>query len=156
MTMRDRITALLSTGPRDGPPAVAALVVRLVSGAIFIAFGVVKFTRHASEVASFQAYGLPAPDAFVYAIGVVELVGGALLVVGLLTRPAALMMAGDMVGAVVVSGIGLGEPVSLTLAPALLILMVLLLWLGPGSLALDRLLFNRSRAAPPRPPASRA
>jgi len=156
MTMRDRLTVLLSSGPRTGPLAAAAFVARLVAGAIFIAFGVVKFTRHASEVASFQAYGLPAPDAFVYAIGIVEVVGGALLVAGLLTRPAALVMAGDMVGAIVVSGIGLGEPVSLTLAPALLILMVLLLWLGPGSAALDRLVLNPSRGAPPRPPASPA
>jgi putative oxidoreductase len=148
--MRDSFTVLLTSGPRHGRWAAVALAARLVAGAVFIGFGIVKFTRHASEVASFQAYGLPAPDAFVYAIGVVEVIGGALLVAGLATRLAALVMAGDMVGAIVVSGIGLGEPVSLTLAPALLILMILLLWLGPGSAAVDRVLVSRSRGAPPR------
>ncbi|MFL5820923.1 MAG: DoxX family protein [Solirubrobacteraceae bacterium] len=156
MTTRDRLTVLLSSGPRDGPAAAAALVVRLAAGAVFLAFGVVKFTRHASEVASFQAYGLPVPEAFVYVIGVIELAGGAMLIAGLATRVAALVMAGDMVGAIVVSGIGLGEPVSLTLAPALLILMVALLWVGPGCLALDRVVFNGSRRAPPRRPATPA
>jgi putative oxidoreductase len=150
MTMRDRLTVLLTSGPRHGPLAAAALVARLSAGAIFIGFGIVKFTSHASEVASFKAYGLPAPDAFVYVIGVVEVVGGALLVAGLATRLAAMVMAGDMVGAIAVSGVGLGEPVSLTLAPALLILMVLVLWLGPGPAALDRLVVSRWRGAPPR------
>ena len=105
-------------------------------------------------MASFQAYGLPAPDAFVYAIGVLEVVGGVLLVAGLATRPTALILAGDMVGAIVVSGIGLGEPVSLTLAPALLILMVLLIWVGPGSAALDGRVVSRRRAPPRSPPSA--
>ena len=153
MTMREGISTLLSSGPRHGRLAVAALVVRLAAGAVFIAFGIVKFTRHASEVASFQAYGLPAPDAFVYAIGVLEVVGGVLLVAGLATRLTALVLAGDMVGAIVVSGIGLGEPVSLTLAPALLILMVLLVCVGPGSAGLDGRVVSRRRV-PPRPPPS--
>ena len=154
MTMRERISTLLWSGPRHGRLAVAALVVRLAAGAVFIAFGIVKFTRHASEVASFQAYGLPAPDAFVYAIGVLEVVGGVLLVAGLATRPTALILAGDMVGAIVVSGIGLGEPVSLTLAPALLILMVFLVWVGPGSAALDGRVVSRRRAPPRSPPSA--
>jgi len=49
---------------------------------VFVVFGVGKFTNHASELASFHQYGLPAPDAFVYVIGVVELVGGVLLILG--------------------------------------------------------------------------
>jgi putative oxidoreductase len=154
--MRESLTVLLTSGPRHGRWAVAALVLRLAAGAVFIAFGIVKFTRHASEVASFQAYGLPAPDLFVYVIGVVEVLGGVLLVAGLATRPTALVLAGDMVGAIVVSGIGLGEPVSLTLAPALLTLMVLLLWVGPGAAALDSRVISRPPGAPPRPPASAA
>ena len=51
---------------------------------------------------------------------------------------AALVLAGDMVGAVVVSGIGLGELVSLTLAPAELVICLLLFWRGPGMRSLDR------------------
>ncbi|MCA1689067.1 MAG: DoxX family protein, partial [Actinobacteria bacterium] len=109
----------------------------VLSGAVFVAFGVGKFTSHASELDSFRGYGLPAPDAFVYLIGVVEIVGGLLLVVGLATRAASLVLAANMVGAILVSGIGRGEPISLTLAPALLVAMLLLVWRGPGRWALD-------------------
>src|SRR5689334_6708010 len=113
-------------------------VLRLGSGGVFVVFGAGKFVDHASELASFQAYGLPAPDAFVYAIGVIELVGGLLLIVGLATRPAALVLAGDMIGAILVSGVGLGELVSLTLAPAQLAVCLFLVFTGPGMWALDR------------------
>jgi putative oxidoreductase len=106
--------------------AVAAL--RIAAGAVFVAFGIGKFTAHASELASFRDYGLPAPEVFVYAVGVVEIVGGALLMFDRLTRPAALVLAIDMVGAIVVSGIAKGEPISLTLAPALLATTLLVLW----------------------------
>jgi putative oxidoreductase len=107
--------------------------VRWVSGAVFVVAGIVKFTAHAHEVQSFESYGLPTPDAFVYLIGTLEIVGGGLLVAGLLTRLVALALAGTMVGAIVVSGIGEGEVVpSLTLAPALLAAMLFLLWAGGG------------------------
>ena len=114
------------------------LVARLLSGGVFIAFGAGKFANHASELASFKSYGLPAPEPFVVAIGVIELVGGLLLIAGVLTRPTALVLAGDMVGAIVVSGIAKGEPISLTLAPAELILMLTLLWTGSGAHSLRR------------------
>ncbi len=102
--------------------------VRRAAGLLFLVFGIGKFTSHASEVASFDSYGLPAPDLFVYLIGTLEVVGGALLLAGLLTRLVALLLAGNMVGAIVTSGIGEGEVVpSLTLAPLLLIAMLYLL-----------------------------
>jgi putative oxidoreductase len=128
--------------------ALAALVARVVGGGVFVVFGLAKFVNHASEVDSFRDYGLPAPDAFVVVIGVVEIVGGLLLILGLATRPAALVLAGDMVGAIIVSGIALGEPISLTLAPAELVLCLFLLWKGPGAYALDTRL-SRSRARAP-------
>lgn len=130
--------ARLAAGPVSGWRANLALACRLTGGAVFVVFGVGKFVNHSSELASFQAYGLPAPGVFVYAVGVVELVGGLLLIVGLAVRPAALVLAGDMIGAIVVSGIGLGELVSLTLAPAELAICLFLLWTGPGRLAFDR------------------
>ena len=143
----EAVADLLVAGPTRGPRAIAALAARVVGGGVFVAFGVGKFTQHASEVASFEDYGLPAPDAFVYAIGVVEVVGGLLLVLGFLTRPAALVLAGDMVAAIIVSGIALGEGVSLTVAPAELAVCLYLLWTGPGILALDRLLMTHPTSA---------
>ena len=105
----------------------ANLLVRLAAGAVFVVFGAGKFVNHSSEVDSFDKYGLPAPDAFVYVIGVVEVVGGLLLIGGFAVTLAALVLAGDMVGAIVASGIRHGELISLTLAPALLAAMVYLL-----------------------------
>jgi putative oxidoreductase len=111
--------------------------VRVASGVVFVSFGVGKFVNHASEAASFRGYGLPDPSLFTDVIGVLELGGGALLLVGLAARLAALFLAGDMVGAIVTSGLLHGETISLTLAPALLLAMIAVLLLGPGQLALD-------------------
>jgi putative oxidoreductase len=118
------------------------LLLRVLSGGVFVAFGAGKFVNHGSELASFKTYGLPAPEVFVIVIGVIELVGGVLLIAGILTRPAALVLAGDMVGAIIVSGIAKGELISLTLAPAELVAMLVLLWAGLGAHSLR-----------PRPPA---
>ena len=104
------------------------MVVRWSAAIVFVVFGAGKFVNHASELASFRHYALPAPEVFVYVIGMLELVGGLLLGSGRLVKLAALALAGDMVGAIVVSGIGRGEAISLTLAPALLVAMVFLIW----------------------------
>jgi putative oxidoreductase len=137
---------LLTAGPATGWRATAAFLGRLAGGAVFVVFGAGKFINHESELASFHQYGLPAADAFVYVIGVVELVGGVLLIIGLATRAAAIVLAGDMVGAIIVSGIGRGELVSVTLAPGELALCLFLLWTGPGTFALDRRLFGPATA----------
>ena len=135
-------------GTRETSLARWAPPLRWLAGAVFVVFGVGKFTAHGHEVESFESYGLPAPDAFVYTVGTLEIVGGVLLLTGLLTRLVALALAGNMVGAIVASGIGEGEVVpSLTLAPALLAAMLFLLWVGPGSRALDGKLL-RGRPAP--------
>src|ERR1700716_222537 len=117
---------------RSRHPAPQRLVIATRWGAaiVFVVFGAGKFVNHASELASFRQYALPAPDAFVYFIGVLEIVGGLLLASGVLVRLAALALAGDMVGAIVVSGLGRGEDVSLTLAPALLVAMIFLIGFG--------------------------
>ena len=113
------------------------LLLRLVSGGVFVVFGIGKFVDHPSELASFKTYGLPAPAAFVVVIGLIELVGGLLLMTGVLTRPAAFVLAGDMIGAIVISGIANGELISLTLAPVELVAMLVLLWMGPGRCVMD-------------------
>ena len=121
-------------------------VARIAAGVVFVVFGIGKFTAHASEVESFDKYGLPEPDAFVYAIGVLEISCGALLILGLLVPLAALVMSGNMVAAIALSGIKEGEVVpSLTLAPALLLIMLALLWTASKSR-------SRSPAEPPQRP----
>jgi putative oxidoreductase len=129
----------------SGSAETAVVVARVAAGLVFLVFGIGKFSAHASEVRSFDEYGLPEPEAFVYAIGVLEIGGGVLLVLGLLTRLVALAMVGNMVAAIALSGIGEGEVVpSLTLAPALLVLMIVLLRAGPGRRSLDERLLARA------------
>jgi putative oxidoreductase len=143
--MRRVLVQLVSPGALAARRAGWALTVtRWASGAIFVAFGAGKFVNHASETSSFQTYGLPWPSLFTDVIGVLELAGGVLLVLGLATRPVALALAADMVGAIVVSGILRGEDVSLTLAPLLLAAMVALVALGAGRFSLDGLVSARS------------
>jgi len=103
-------------------------LVRRLAGLVFLVFGIGKFSSHGSEVAAFESYGLPAPDLFVYLVGVLEVGGGILLLLGLLVRPTALLLGANMAGAIIVSGLGEGEVVpSLTLAPLLLAAMAYLL-----------------------------
>ena len=120
-----------------------ALPARLVAGAIFLGFSIGKFTRHGAESAALERYGLPFPDEFTYAVGAVELVGGAMLVLGLGTRIAALALAFDMVGAITTAGRIEGGPVHLGVAPLLLATMLLILWVGPGRRSLDCRLLGR-------------
>ena len=103
-----------------------------IAGLVFLGFGVAKFANHGVEVDSFRTYGLPFPDAFVYLVGAIEVVGGAALLTGIGVRLAAPVLAADMVGAIAVSGVAKGEWISLTLAPVLLVIVVSL-WSGAPS-----------------------
>jgi len=120
-----------------------AIVLRIAAGAVFIGFGPGKFIRHTAETNAFQRYGLPRPSEFAYAIGSLELVCGLLLVLGLLVRPAALALAGDMIGAIATGGRVDGGPVHLVLAPALLVVLLLLVRSGAGPWSLDTRLGQR-------------
>jgi len=113
---------------RSGTLLLTAL--RWGAALVFLIFGAGKFVDHAAELSSFREYGLPLPGVAVVVIGVVEIAGGALLAANRLVRPAASVLALDMVGAIVVAGIGQGEILSLTLAPALLVAMAVLLTAG--------------------------
>jgi putative oxidoreductase len=117
--------------------AIVATGIRLAAGVIFISFGTGKFADHASEAASFVHYGVPLAGASVWAVGLVEAIGGLLLVLGLFTRWAAAALAADMIGVIVTAGRVDGGLLNLGLAPLLLVGMLLILWTGPGVLSLD-------------------
>jgi putative oxidoreductase len=142
----EEIRRLLVTGPA-GWPATAALLVRVVAGAIVAGFGVGKFTHHRAEADALDRYGIPYSDLTTYLVGVVELGGGLLLVAGLLVRPVALALAVNFTVAITTAGRLEGGPVHLGLAPALLLAMLFLLWAGPGVRSLDRRLFGRPAPA---------
>jgi len=151
---RSPAAALVGTGA-TGAGARWLAAARWVAAGIFLGFGVTKFSNHAAELASFRRYPLPAPGVVVYLVGVLEIGGGLLLAAGLLTRLAALALAADMIGAVVVSGLARGEAVSLTLAPLLLATMIILIRCGAGSWSVDRWLAARLGGAGQIWPAAR-
>jgi putative oxidoreductase len=146
--MRRVLAAIAAPGELAGRQAGWALTAtRYASAAVFVSFGAGKFVNHASETSSFETYGLPWPGLFADAVGVLELAGGALLLLGLLTRVTAVLLAGDMIAAIILSGVLHGETISLTLAPAMLAAMAALILLGPGPLALDSRLYGHGRHA---------
>jgi putative oxidoreductase len=111
----------------DTPEAPGRRLVRLLAGVTFAIAGTPKFFAHGWETGHFRTYGLPWPDAFVYLIGVIEILGGLALIADVAVRPVSVLLGAIMIGAIVTSGIGQGEWIpSLTLAPALLIACVYL------------------------------
>jgi uncharacterized membrane protein YphA (DoxX/SURF4 family) len=77
---------------RTHAPA-ATVLVRLMVGAVFLSEGIQKFLFPAELGAGrFAKIGIPAPDVMGPFVGGVEIVCGGLVLLGLLTRPAALIL----------------------------------------------------------------
>jgi putative oxidoreductase len=122
---------------RGGAAAYVTTAIRVLTGVLFVSFSTGKFVDHMNEAMDFHHYGVPVADVTVYIVGVVELVGGLLLVVGLFTRLAALLLAVNMIGAIATAGRVDGGSFHLGVAPTLLVAMLFLLWAGSGAFALD-------------------
>jgi putative oxidoreductase len=100
-------------------------LLRIGVGAGFVVAGIGKFIQRAHEVDLFRHWGIPAPGTSVAVIGGVEIVFGLLLLTGLATRLAALVLMFDMLAALATAGrIDHGFHV---VAPPLLALACLLL-----------------------------
>jgi uncharacterized membrane protein YphA (DoxX/SURF4 family) len=77
------------------------VLVRVLVGLVFLSEGVQKFLYPASlGVGRFRAIGIPLPSFSAPFVGVVEIVAGALLVAGLLTRLAAALLLADIAVAI--------------------------------------------------------
>jgi putative oxidoreductase len=82
------------------PPA--TLLVRLSVGAVFLSEGMQKFLfADAQGAGRFAKIGIPAPDIMGPFVGCVEIVCGALLLIGLLTRLAAIPLMIDISVAII-------------------------------------------------------
>jgi putative oxidoreductase len=124
-----------------GRPATALAVARILAGLVFMLTSIPKFpfagAEHEHEIAEFVRFGFPHSATIVLLVGVLELVGGLMLVLGAGTRLAALGLAVNMAGAIATAGVKVGGPIHLGLAPTLLTVMLILLWTGPGPCAVD-------------------
>ena len=133
----------------------APLVLRVVLGGLMVAHGYLKVVGGPATFGRLLAgLGVPAPMFMGYLVTYIELVGGALLVVGLLSRLAALALTADLVVAIVLVKVnigliaprGMGAGAELDLAYIAGFVFILLA--GPGRFSLDRLIgIDR----PPRP-----
>lgn len=141
------IRCSLLTMNRPAVRDAALLLFRLVLGLIFIAHGVDKMFMDGMDetVGQFSALGIPQPQIAGYAAAIGEMVGGAFLVIGLLTTFAAAALAVDMVGALyfVHWGNGLfagdgGIEYPLVLCMSLIMIVIF----GSGRASLDRALSN--------------
>lgn len=130
------------------------LALRLTVGFMFFSGAVGKFGDLGTFTAMFDSLGIPAAPVLAPFTAVVELIGGALLMLGLGTRLVSLVLAGDMVGALLTD---IGPPLAQKY-PALWdflsnlfytpewLLIGLLAWLlcvGAGKASLDALVARR-------------
>jgi putative oxidoreductase len=139
---RSRVTRW--TGWQAWVPA----VVRVVTGLFFVSTSFGKFFDYSKEVDEFRGFEVPWPEVAVPVVGVVELVGGILLVLGFLTRPAAIVLALNMIGALATAGRVEGGSFHLVYGPVLLIAMLFVAWVGPGRASIDERLARSHTEAP--------
>jgi putative oxidoreductase len=80
----------------------ANLIVRLLVGLVFLPEGIKKFLFPEQWGAGrFARIGIPAPETMAHFVGVVEIVAGALILVGLAARPAAVLLLVDILVAII-------------------------------------------------------
>ncbi|MHA7180205.1 DoxX family protein [Arthrobacter sp. MDB2-24] len=128
----------------------ARTVLRVALGVIFLAHGWQKIFDYTipGTQAAFAQMGVPAAELIGPAVGFLELVGGAALILGVLVRPVAALLALDMLGALFLvhapAGIfadkGGYELVLVLAAGAAALALV-----GAGRFSVDALTFGRSQ-----------
>jgi putative oxidoreductase len=158
MRMREWFT----NPPVDGPAAIVWL--RLMTGGVFFWEGLLKFVYPNQGVGRFTKLGIPFPVFSAHAIATFEIVGGALLMLGLFTRLVSTTFILEMIVAILTTKISLflgTSPLPLPPSPpqvgfwavlheirsdyAQLLTCVFYCAAGPGVLSLDRVLFQKQR-----------
>ncbi|WP_369055684.1 DoxX family protein [Kineococcus terrestris] len=128
----------------------ALLLTRVAVGVVFVAHGWQKLSTNGIEgtAAFFDSVGIPAATAAAWVSALVELVGGAALVVGLAVPVAGLLLLANTVGAFVFVHAGSGLFVDQGGYELVLVLgavSLLLAAVGAGRYSLDHLVLGRRR-----------
>ena len=127
------------------PAPAATLLIRLLVGWVFLSEGIQKFVFPQSlGVGRFARIGIPAAQFFAPLVGVVEIVCGALLIMGLLTRLASIPLLIDISVAIATTKIPMLPKAGFwaTMHEArtdycMLLGLIFLLIVGPGPLSID-------------------
>ena len=121
---------------------IALLIIRAVTGVIFIAHGWQKLFVYGFGGVSgaFAHMGVPAPEVLGPFVALVEFFGGIALVIGLLTRLAALGLAFNMLVAMLLVHIksGFFAPSGIEFPLSLFAAALVLVFTGAGNLSSDR------------------
>jgi putative oxidoreductase len=127
--------------------SIGLTIVRILTGIIFMAHGGQKLFVYgfAGVTGAFGQMGVPMPGIMGPFIALLEFFGGFALVIGLLTRLAALGLAFDMIGAIVLVHLagGFFLPNGYEFALLLLGTSLALVAGGPGALAVDNIIARR-------------
>lgn len=122
-------------------------LIRAIVGIVFLIHGGQKLLVFGVDnVAGMMAHlGIPFPVLSAYMVTTVEFLGGAALLLGLFSRAAAILLAVDMLVAMVKVHFkgGFFLPAGYEYALTLFALNVALLITGPGALAIENALFGR-------------
>ena len=120
-------------------------LLRIWLGVMMVYHGVPKFFGDRSGMIGWLSdVGVPAPEFFAFMAGFGEFVGGVLLILGLVTRPAAILTTITML--VAVFGKHLDDPFGKKeLGLAYLVMSLVILIAGPGRHSLDRIFFGRKK-----------
>jgi putative oxidoreductase len=138
----------MNTIIRNNSAVDAALaIVRIATAVIFIAHGWQKVFQFgiAGVTQGFTQMGIPLPGITAPLVAYLELVGGALLLLGLLTRPLALLLAVDMLGAMFLVHFknGFFLPNGFEFTFILLATSLALVLAGAGAYSLDAVISKR-------------
>jgi len=123
--------------------AFAPLPVRIIAGIAFILHGLPKFENLQGTQGFFASVGIPADLALL--IGLLEVIGGVLLIVGLLTRITSILFTIEMICTVLIvkadnSFMGQG---GFEVDLLLMFISISLLLSGPGRVSIERDLLKR-------------
>jgi putative oxidoreductase len=124
----------------------ATILIRLLVGAVFLSEGIQKFLFPTTlGVGRFIKIGIPAPQFFAPFVGIVEILCGALLVIGLFTRLATIPLIIDISVAIITTKIPILSTAGFwSMAHeartdyCMLLGLVFLLLVGSGPFSIDR------------------